>query len=362
MNIFVFVIDGFGIKNDKGLSTFENLNQRVSLKKHDLSFMYSVGFGNAVNNRGNLLYPLSTIAGSLEGHREMMGYISANEYDICDRGIPAYILDSLFIKTNIPYIGNVQGRGHSVIPLFAEKIVGPCVIIYTGYDSTISIAYEESIYSQRDIENYADKLLELLCQKGINIRKIIIRQYNKGFHFVKKRKEVFCKIDFNKKMDHLGFDEIRINNKIQDILCLKNATVIDCDSDSQCIDYLKSHNGSNCLFFINFPDFDMYAHQGNFSMCATTLKNIDVFLKSFKNKMCLDDYVLITADHGVQIGKSDLSSAHVLEKVSILCFNNKNAFLFPGTNSGFGFIYDTIYRIKNHILLNDDCICFRYNN
>lgn len=353
MSIFLFVIDGLGIWNSGKKSTFDELKKVCNMDSSILPFLYKVGLKEANAGRGNLLTPMSNMAGSLEGHREMMGYISTNKYNICHLGIPNNIIETLFIKTQIKCIGNVQGRGYDIIPRYSKLLNSKSVILYSGYDSTISVVFRENDFLINDIINFSHILMDELYNNNISIRKIIIRQYDNNFKSLKIRKEVFHKIQFDEKIKALNFRKIIVNNKVQDILGLNCASVQECHCDNECFRSL-SKIGDEGFYFINFPDFDSFAHQGNYFMCFQTLKKFDMFIEAFWKQLKKDDYIIVTSDHGVKIEKSDLSSTHILENVALLCLDKFGYYYFDGIRNGLDYIYKIIQSIQNKNCFYDD--------
>jgi len=346
MSIFLFVIDGLGIWNANTKSTFDELREKCSIDSRWLSFLYKVGLKEAIVGKGNLLTPKSSIAGSLEGHREMMGYISTKKYDICYDGIPISIIERMFLMTNIRCVGNIQGRGCDIIPEYSKKLNSESIILYSGYDSTISVAFRENDFCMDDIINFVTILMEEMYNSYISIRKIIIRQYDNDFISVKMRKEIFHKIQFDEKIEAFHFPKIVVNNKVQDILELSHAIIKECNRDEDCFKILSKIEGEG-FYFINFPDFDLYAHQGNFDMCFQTLKKFDMFIEKFWRQLRRNDYIIVTSDHGVKIEKSDLSNSHILENVALLCLDKLGYYYFDGIRYGLDYIYKIIQSIKN---------------
>lgn len=346
MSIFLFVIDGLGIWNPEKKSTFDSLTEICSVNGSELPFLYRVGLKDAIAGKGNLLSPKSSIAGSLEGHREMMGYISTNQYDICQDGVPNSIMETVFLKTNIKCVGNIQGRGYFIIPQYSKMLSSPSVILYSGYDSTISVAFRQNDFFLEDIINFANILMGEMYNNYIRIRKIIIRQYDNNFTSVRVRKEIFNEVRFDESITALQFPKIIINNKIQDILKLNCAEIKECNNDEDCFKILTETEEG--FYFLNFPDFDSYAHKGDFRMCIKTLKQFDVFIEGFWKKLKDNDYIIITSDHGVKITKSDLSNTHILENVALLCLDKFGYYYFDGIRDGLDCIYNIIQNIQSN--------------
>lgn len=352
MSVYLFVVDGLGVWNSERKSTLDYLMEMFGIDSSVFPFLYKVGLKEANAGKGNLLVPKSTIAGSLEGHREMMGYISNNEYDICSNRIPSSIIETMFLKTDIRCIGNIQGRGRDIIPQYSKQLGLSSVILYSGYDSTISVAFRDKDFPVMNIVEFANILMEELYKNNIKIRKIIIRQYDNNFISVKSRKEIFKKIQFDELIMALQFPKIIVNDKIQDILKLNCAEIKECNNDKDCFRILAETEEG--FYFLNFPDFDYFAHQGNFLMCFNTIKNFDVFLEKFWQRLKKGDYIIITSDHGVKISNSDLSDTHILEDVILLCLDKFGYYYFDGERDGLYNIYNIIQSIQNNRHFYDD--------
>jgi phosphopentomutase len=206
-------------------------------------------------------------------------------------------------------------------------------------------------YCIEDIINYANILIEEMYYNNIRIRKIIIRQYDNNFTYIKTRKEIFNKVKFDDTMKSLRFPKIIINNKIQDILNLNCAEVIECNNDDDCIRILGRREEG--FYFINFSDFDSYAHKGDALMCLRTLEKLDGFIEKFWKKLKRDDYIIITSDHGVKIINSDLSNAHVLEDVALLCLDKYGYYYFDCKKNGLDYIHNIIHNIQDKRCFGD---------
>ncbi|MGD9559398.1 MAG: phosphopentomutase, partial [Oscillospiraceae bacterium] len=73
------------------------------------------------------------------------------------------------------------------------------------------------------------------------------------------------------------------------------------------------------LAFINLVDFDMvYGHRNDVDGYAAALSDFDVALGVFMQKMCPQDVLIITADHGCD--PSTPSTDHSRENVPILAY------------------------------------------
>lgn len=355
MSVFLFVIDGFGIWNDKKASTFENLKNLCGIECKDIPFLSQIGLEYAIKGKGNLLSPLSVVPGSLEGHREMMGYISKDVYDMCPEKLPSHINNALYRDTNIKFVGNIKGRGRYIVPQYANSLENKNVLLYLGFDSTVSIAYRRNDFTLESMISYADKLMEILHNNSVNVRKIIVRQYDNDFKKISDKKEIFKKINFDDIIKELGFSKVIINSKIQDILRLSCAEIKNCNRDNECFDFLNNIK-SDGFYFLNFPDFDFFAHQGNIDACMQTLIRFDIFIKNFWTRMKENDFIMITGDHGVRFKDSDLSNTHVLEDVAFLCLDKNGYYCFDGKKIGFDNIYKTIWNIQKKKLICDNVV------
>jgi len=351
LNLFLLVIDGLGMWNDKHCSTFHFLENHYNIDTAtEFPTLAELGIDKAKAGIGNLLLQKSIGVGSLEGHREMLGYVSNSTYTILSDGIPTTILQTA--EKDFPFhcIGNIQGRGQQIIHKFWEQHKKErSLIIYSGFDYTVSMAFEQGLLENNSVQDFAKRLMIALQENGIPIRKFIIREF-KGSPKVKvSEKELFYPIDFDSTINHLGFNSFVVNNKIQDIFDFSNARVFVTDSDNDCFKCLDniSCSSSNYFFFLNLGDFDYNAHIGNIDGCLKVLQNADLNL--FKLRKCMNesDFLIITSDHGVRYGESDLYFSHLRECTLLLVSNGNSIYYHPGVAQGHGLILDLLHHICN---------------
>jgi phosphopentomutase len=74
------------------------------------------------------------------------------------------------------------------------------------------------------------------------------------------------------------------------------------------------------LIMVNLVDFDMlYGHRLDITGFATALQEFDFWLPELLSKMCSDDLLIITADHGCD--PTTLGTDHSREYVPLLLFS-----------------------------------------
>ncbi len=99
---------------------------------------------------------------------------------------------------------------------------------------------------------------------------------------------------------------------------------------------------------INLENFDCLAHRGQTDSCASSLVAIDAFLNEWLPGMKDDDWLVVTGDHGVELGAGDLSMAHRREAVPVLCVRGRDSPLLTRRFIGYGVIGESIRDITMH--------------
>lgn len=321
MNVILLVIDGLGVWRDDGEdSTYQNVILHMG-SESDEKFpnLYRLGLHIATKGKGNIMLQSSSSVGSLEGHREMMGYVTDENWKVLDNGVPTNILKELQSEEDIRFVGNIQGRGKDVIPKYwkIHREVGS-PIIYSGFDSTVCFGVQEGIVSKHILIHCAESLHKKLQKTGLQVRKIIVRIYDTDAKIIGSQIEVYSKanIDF----ESYGFTSWFVNSKIDDILRYNKSNVTETQNDSDSIEYvLKTHEKvDDSFFFFNLGDFDRYAHMGSYLSCYNALLNIDGKIGELMNSLREDEMLIISSDHGISFSKSDLSTAHLKEYTLLL--------------------------------------------
>ena len=364
MTVYLLVIDGLGIWSHNHSSTYNILQHHFHLDHFSLlPNLCELGFDKASTGEGNLMKQLSKGVGSLEGHREMLGFVSNHEYVVLTDGVPIAILSIAQSVSSMRCIVNKQGRGKDILPQYwAIHRVKKAPIIYTGLDSTISIAYERSICNFEKAKQYARIVLEELVKIGKPIRKFIIREFLETWENKLHEIEIFTPIDIDKVISNLGFSDYSINTKIQDIFGFPKANVYNTADDKDCFKTITSlmDNQENGLVFFNLGDFDYYAHNGNFNGCLAALIQVEKYLRVIISEMSLSDYLILTSDHGVSFKASDLSFSHINENTLLLVSQKNRIYYRRGIYNGHDIIYKTLSAVSRGEKL--DRLSFSYRN
>lgn len=357
MNVIIFVIDGLGMWSNEQVSTYQLLENYFGIDPIvKFPTLCELGFIKAKKGEGNILMQKSVGVGSLEGHREMFGHVSIDKYSILEDGIPDEILQKASSEYGISCLGNIQGRGKQIINQYwAKHKETKLPILYSGLDSTVSIAFEKDTLDIHRVYNFAKTLMLYLRCQGLSIRKFIIREFLNTPDNKLSEKELFYPIDFNEKIGSLGFKNIIINNKIQDIFNFNNATIVESHNDDECFShffasYPQMEDG---IFFLNLGDFDYNAHRGCIDGCLKTLEKIDFQLSKVRQQLKSCDFLIIASDHGVKYEETNLSYTHLREGTLFLVSTNDKIFFRPGIVSGHEALYKTLYAISKNIELSN---------
>lgn len=349
--IFLFVIDGFGVYNPDELSTILDLKANTAFEpEKDIPFLYQNGLNFSIHNQGNCMFQKSIEAGSFIGHQEMFGRVFDNSFDIPNIPIDNNILYEFQRLTGTSLICNQQGRGDSIIPKYLSKnLEQNSIIMYRGYDSTIILATEQNKISLDDFEEKLLIFRELIDKHtDLNIKKVLGRYLFLGTTI--KRIEVFPKCE--KEISNI-FNQtwnIYMNRKVWEIFRLKSSKIIDTNSDKEIFSYFSDLSNAklcNEFYFFNFEDFDKYAHLNEVEKCKNTLIEIDNFFTKFYQNLTNNDWLIITADHGVRFVNSDLSSSHKMETVPVIVLNKLIKNIAYDYKKGYECIREIILDIKN---------------
>ncbi|HOO77665.1 MAG TPA: hypothetical protein PLI51_03040 [bacterium] len=325
--VFVIVVDGFGVAPDGGeTSTLGTLCEQYGRKISVLPVLFNMGLDAAVTGRGHVMRQASVAVGSEEGHREMFGWITKQPHPIPSEPLPRDVLMKLGNNCGVKLIGNKQGRGRDVLPeLWLEHLQTGAIMLYRGLDSTVVVSADEIVVPRECLYKVAQALRCMLdASAELCVKKVLARPLRGGEPVEELRRDFFQMIDGEsllQKFVPLGWRRI-VNGKVQEILSLPANMAVRTERDEQCFELLNAEVTAaedEAFIMVNLEDFDRYAHMGDASACWRTLERFDAFLQSFLDFLRSGDWVFVVADHGVKIGGGDLGSAHLRERVPLLC-------------------------------------------
>lgn len=322
--VFLIVLDSFGIGTapdsadfgDAGADTLGSIRRSAKFSAEN---MKKLGLFNIDGIAGGIEAPVGAYARMTErsrgkdtiiGHWEMCGVISESPMPTFPDGFPEELLEKLSAAWGRGILCNKPYSGTQVIADYGrEHIETGKLIVYTSADSVLQIAAHESVVSIEEL--YRDcEIARGICQGKYGVGRIIARPFEGEYPFKRTtRRHDFALVPPHKTtldlLKDAGLDVIAVG-KISDIFAGQGVT-----------DAIKTAGNADGMektmalldrdfrgfAFVNLVDFDMvYGHRRDIDGYAAATAAFDAWLGDFRAKMCPDDLLLITGDHGCDPG------------------------------------------------------------
>ena len=360
--VFLIVLDSVGAGEapdaekfgDVGAHTLHSLWKSGKLNIKNLR---SLGIGNidGLHFLGNNSTPKATVARLRElsqgkdttiGHWEIAGLVSNEPLPTFPNGFDQELIKAFEAEIGRGVLCNLPYSGTAVINDYGEEHIRTGkVIVYTSADSVFQIAAHEKIVPLDELYEICRKARKLLIGK-YGIGRVIARPFiTEGDKFVRTGnrrdfsleppEETLCD-----KIKAAGLDMIAVG-KISDIFAGRGFTDhIPTHSNAEgmaATDELAGRDFSG-LAFINLVDFDMlYGHRRDTDGYVSALNEFDTWLGDFIKKMCKDDLLIITADHGCDPAFTKTTD-HTREYVPLIVYGKSTTPENLGTIDGFAVI------------------------
>lgn len=123
--------------------------------------------------------PASVWSDSVMGHRELMGYIDPNNYQLFREGFPSAFVEELERRTKRPVLYNKRAGGMEAIEEnHAQHMNTGGVILYASMcDPIAQLAACEAKISPDDLESIAHAAFTLAQESGVRLTRVITRPY-----------------------------------------------------------------------------------------------------------------------------------------------------------------------------------------
>ncbi len=287
------------------------------------------------------------------GHWEIAGIVTDRPLPTYPEGFPQELLDTFSEATGRKVLCNKPYSGTEVIMDYGrEHCETGALIVYTSADSVFQIAAHEDIVPIKKLYEYCEIARGILTGEH-GVGRVIARPFTgkyPDFERTANRHDFSINPPRATMLDYLknsGFDVLAVG-KIYDIFSGKGVsesikTNSNKEGMNRTIELLERDFKGLC--FTNLVDFDMlYGHRNDAEGYAAALTSFDIWLGEFIEKMCMDDVLIITADHGCD--PSTKSTDHSREYVPLLVFGNAiKASVNAGTRECFSDISATILDI-----------------
>lgn len=362
--VFLIVLDslGVGMLEDAYLYGDGGANTLLSLYKTgmlDIPNLKSLGIGDIegveylkADSRTaavGRLREMSAGKDTTTGHWEIAGILTREPMPTFPDGFPADMLDEYERRIGRGVLCGLPYSGTAVIDEYGqEHIRTGRPIVYTSADSVFQIAAHEDIISRETLYEYCRIAREMLVGKW-GVGRVIARPFigeSGSFKRTDGRRD-FSLVPPSENMltslKDAGLDVISVG-KIKDIFAGVGVTEsIPTHSNADGIEVFLKLLGRDFsgLCFINLVDFDMkYGHRQDAVGYAMALNEFDACLTEALPRLCEDDVLIITADHGCD--PSDDSTDHTREHTPLIIYGDKILPKALGTGESFANIGKTV--------------------
>lgn len=350
--VFIIVLDGVGVGEmpdsheygDQGSNTLGNLAHAVGGFR--LPYLERLGLGNIGDFQGikKVNNPLASYGkmeeiskgkDTITGHWEMMGIINEKPFPTYPEGFPPDIIEAFKKRINRDVLCNRPASGTEIIKdLGEEHMRTGSPIVYTSADSVFQIAAHEEVIPVKELYEICKTARDLLIAPH-NVCRVIARPFvGPPFKRTFRRKDFALAPPENTVLDMLferGIEVISVG-KVSDMFSQRGFTrTMKTKGNSDGMKRIKEVLSTleKGLMFSNLVDFDtLYGHRNDTEGFNKALEEFDTWLPIFLNDLKNNDFLFITADHGLDPTTS--STDHSREYVPVL-FYNKN---LKGKNLG----------------------------
>ena len=328
--IFLIVIDSLGIGampdaeqyGDAGVDTFGHIVGRVG--RLEIPHLKKLGMLN--------LHPCPGVAGmepemlpagkylrlaeassskdTMSGHWEMMGICTEKPFrNFAENGFPPELIRELEKRCGKEVIGNRAASGTVILDeLGEEEINHGKMIVYTSADSVLQICGNEETFDLQNLYRCCEIARELTLREEWKVGRVIARPYvgkHRGeFRRTANRRDYALSPPGPTVLNALqdaGLDVIAIG-KIQDIF--SGAGITEAMHSESSVHGMQqtiemADRAFNGLCFTNLVDFDsLWGHRRDPEGYGKEIEKFDAGLGKLLEKLCPDDLLLLTADHG----------------------------------------------------------------
>jgi phosphopentomutase len=354
---FFIVLDGVGAGHapdaadygDEGASTLEGIAHAEGGLM--LPNMQRMGLGNIVSLAGvppsdnpcasyGLGQERSRGKDTITGHWEMMGIITKTPFPTYPDGFPAEVLDAFEKATGVtPLWGKVAAGTTIIEKLGDEHMSSGKPIVYTSADSVFQIAAHEDVIPPEELYVICQRAREILITPH-NLCRVIARPFD-GPPYIRtpRRRDYPVEPPEQTAIDLLagaGIDVVSVG-KVSDMFNGRGfSETIKTVSNADGMDKLSQlqQTQKEGFVFANLVDFDtLWGHRNDTAGFRVALEEFDLWLGGFADKLLNDDYLIITADHGLD--PTYPGTDHTREQVPLLFYGKPVIPKALGVRDGF---------------------------
>jgi phosphopentomutase len=354
---FIIVLDGVGAGEmpdapeygDGGSNTLGNLSRAAGGLK--LPTLEGMGLGNIIPMEGvrknhapiaswGRMEELSKGKDTITGHWEMAGIINEQPFPTYPGGFPPGIIVEFERRIGRKTLWNKPASGTAIIERLGEEHMRTGYpIVYTSADSVFQIAAHEEVIPVEELYAISSIAREILVPPH-NVCRVIARP--------------FVGPPFKRTYRRRDFALAPPGETVLDMLLEKGTKVVSVGKVSDMFagmgfsDTLKTEGNPDGmrklakvsdtlregLVFCNLVDFDtLYGHRNDTAGFKAALEEFDTWLSSFIEGLGPEDFLFITADHGLD--PTTPSTDHSREYVPVIFYNQETAPKNLGMRKGF---------------------------
>ena len=242
------------------------------------------------------------------GHWEMMGCLLDRQFPVFPRGFPEPIIDTFVRRARLPgVLCNAPASGTEVIErLGPEHIASGKPIVYTSADSVFQIAGHEQHFGLERLYECCTIARAILDAHGVG--RVIARPFvgKPGTFQRTYHRRDYSLAPFREtvldRLERGGVPVIGVG-KIADIFAGRGISESvhsegNQDGMRRTIELARTR-AEGCLVFVNLVDFDtLYGHRRDARGYRKALEQFDAGYRELTRVLSVDDFVLLTADHG----------------------------------------------------------------
>ncbi|MCK4910623.1 MAG: phosphopentomutase [Thermodesulfovibrionales bacterium] len=339
---FIIVLDGVGAGampdaseyGDAGANTLGNLARAEG--GLSLPVMGSMGLGNIVSIEGvpktsepiaswGIAQERSKGKDTITGHWEMMGIITEIPFPTYPDGFPSELIERFEQAIGMSILWGKVASGTEILErLGDEHMSSGSPIVYTSVDSVFQIAAHEDVIPPEELYDICLKARRMLVPPH-NICRVIARPFvGPPFERTYRRRDFPVPPPGGTVVDSLAASGVPVVSvgKVADMFVGRGF--------SQTRKTRNNAHGMEELYaladsleagfvFANLVDFDtLWGHRNDTTGFAHGLEEFDRWLGSFLRKLCEDDHLIITADHGLD--PTHPGTDHTREQVPVLLY------------------------------------------
>ena len=264
------------------------------------------------------------------GHWELMGLISPQALPTYPDGFPPEVMDAFTRLTGYGWLGNRTASGTQIIAeLGAEHVATGKPIVYTSADSVFQVATHVEVVPLEELYRICRIARSEILTGPHAVARVIARPFTgnarQGFTRTSDRHDFSLTPPKPTLLDRLqdaGIPTLGIG-KISDIFNGHGvAESWPTHSNAEGMDALLRavQTVASGLIFANLVDFDMlWGHRRDVAGYAAGLEAFDRWLADFLPRLCAEDLLIITADHGCD--PLHAGSDHTREYVPLLVYS-----------------------------------------